>query len=354
MYAIYIGYDKDTPIFQMSDKSQESDDAKSHNDEKPQAKEPEAEQDLTTFLSDAQCADVTLLVATVTEHMRRSIEEDFDPYTTLNKELLSDPNQSEDERLANLDLDLASVDVGAYEKERGLLATREKELSAPAVKKLREEALKLYDEWRKAVIDRVGQAVNSKQEIENQITEVSKNFEAPRKPQGIPNDASLKEGETEKKAPKLEDIFPRTRTRLTKLSIPTRALILHSLLLLLLGLEHYSARSRVLLLFVTSSLKLSINKLQEDEEKIAKGLLTSAQQINADTESQKKIEASKQSRKWKVAAATAAGAAVVGVTGGMAAPMVASGVGAVMGGLGLGTTAAAGCRFNPLWTSPTS
>ena len=344
MYAIYIGFDKDTPISQMSEKSQESDDAKSHGDEKPKAEKPEAEQDLTTFLSDAQCADLTLLVAIVTERMRRSIEEDFDPYTTLNKDLLSDPEQNEDERLANLDLDLASVDISAYEKEKSLLAAREKELSAPAVKKLREEALSLYDEWRKAVLDRVGEAVNSKQEAEKQIAEVSKTYKASFKKKSTPDDASLKEGDAEKKAPKLDDVFPRVQTPLTKLSIPTRALILHSLLLLLLSLEHYSARSRVLLLFVTSSLKLSINKLQEDEEKIAKGLLTSAQQINADTESQRKIEASKQSRKWKVAAATAAGAAVVGVTGGMAAPMVASGVGAVMGGLGLGTTAAAGCR----------
>ena len=333
----------------MSDKSQQDDDPQTQNggqskSEKPKAEKPEAEQDLTTFLSDSQCTDLTLLVAVVTERLRRSIEENFDPYATLNKDFIANINKSEDEKIMNPDIDPAKADVHAFEKERNLLATREKELSASSVTKLREDALKLYDEWRSAVIKRIGEVVNSKQDAEQQIVEAAENYEAPARSQTAPKDASLKEGDTEKKAPKLEDIFPRVKTPLTKLSISTRSLILHSLLLLLLSQEHYSARSRVLLLFVTSSLKLSINKLQQDEEKIAKGLLESAQQINADKESQEKVAASHSSRKWKIAAATAAGAAVVGVTGGMAAPMVASGVGAVMGGLGLGTTAAAECE----------
>lgn len=37
-----------------------------------------------------------------------------------------------------------------------------------------------------------------------------------------------------------------------------------------------------------------------------------------------------------------AGAALIGVTGGLAAPLVAGAIGTVMGGLGLGATAAAG------------
>ena len=37
-----------------------------------------------------------------------------------------------------------------------------------------------------------------------------------------------------------------------------------------------------------------------------------------------------------------AGAALIGITGGLAAPLVAAGIGTIMGGLGLGATAAAG------------
>jgi hypothetical protein len=64
--------------------------------------------------------------------------------------------------------------------------------------------------------------------------------------------------------------------------------------------------------------------------------------MTADEETKKKIAETKDSRKWKVGLATVAGATIIGVTGGMAAPLVAAGVGSVMGGLGLGATAAAG------------
>lgn len=297
----------------MSDKSQE---AKQGSAQKPN------EEGLTTFLSDAQCADLIVLIATITEHMRKSIEGTFDPAATLNQKLLANSTQDEDEKILNPDIDPSTVDVSAFEAEKKLLETRQKELSAPPTKQLKEDALKLYDEWRTRVLERIGEVVNSKSEPEKQITEVAKNYEAPQKPQPQPQEASLQKAVVEKSAPKLEDIFPRVRTSLTKLSIAKRALILHSVILLLISLEHYSARSRVLLLFLTSSLKVSVKTLQEDEQKVAKGLLESARQINADQEAQDKVDASKSSRKWKVAAATAAGAAVVGVAGGIAAPMV--------------------------------
>ena len=59
-------------------------------------------------------------------------------------------------------------------------------------------------------------------------------------------------------------------------------------------------------------------------------------------ETKKAAEASQTARKWKVGLASVAGAALIGVTGGLAAPLLAAGVGSVMGGLGLGATAAAG------------
>lgn len=46
-------------------------------------------------------------------------------------------------------------------------------------------------------------------------------------------------------------------------------------------------------------------------------------------------------RKWKVGLATVGGAVLIGVTGGLAAPLLAAGLGTVMGGLGLGATAGA-------------
>ncbi|KAL8780014.1 MAG: hypothetical protein Q9213_006657, partial [Squamulea squamosa] len=310
--------------------------------EQPKEHKSDPEQDLTTFLSESQCKDFILLVATITERMRRSIEDNFDPRATLT--LLADSTKSDDDKINNPDIDPGKVDVSAYEKERKMLAEREKELSAPDVKRLKEDALSNYDEWRESFMKRAAEAVHLENKADKQIAQAAENYEAPATATARTQTASGEAGEkVEQKAPKLEDIFPRVKTSLTKLSLSQRRLVLHSVLLLLISLERYSARSRVLLLYLTSSLKIGAKALQEEEVKIAKGLLESAQQINADKEAQEKIDASQQSRKWKTRAATVAGAAVVGITGGMAAPMVASGVGALMGGLGLGATAAAGC-----------
>ena len=323
--------------------------AQDDEEEKPKQeaiKKPEAKQDLTTLLDKSQCADFTRLVATITERMRKSILANFDPSATLNKDLLGDSSKSEEDRINNPDLDTGAVDIATYEAEKKKLAENEKQLSAPEVHKLKDDVLQNYDDWRKVVMKRIGEAVNLQEQAEKQIAEANKADEVtPSSSQVQPKEGSLTPSKVEHIAPKLEDVFPRVRTSLTKLPMAKRTLVLHSVLLLLISLEHYSARSRVLLLYLTSSLKIGLKTLTTEEEKVAKGLLESAQQINADEEAHGKAEASKQSKKWKMAAATAAGAAVVGVTGGMAAPMVASGVGAIMGGLGLGTTAAAGCRF---------
>ncbi|KAL8636655.1 MAG: hypothetical protein Q9226_009230, partial [Calogaya cf. arnoldii] len=291
--------------------------------EQPKEQKPDPEQDLTSFLSESQCKDFTLLVATITERMRRAIQDNFDARATLT--LLGDSTKTDDDKINNPDIDPGNVDVSAYEKERKQLADREKELSAPDVKKLKEDALSNYDEWRLSFMKRAVDAVHL-DEADKQITEAAENYEAPATAPARTQTASGEAGDkVTQKAPKLEDIFPRVRTSLTKLSLAQRRLVLHSVLLLLISLERYSARSRVLLLYLTSSLKIGAKALQEEEVKIAKGLLESAQQINADKEAQEKIDASQQSRKWKMRAATVAGAAVVGITGGMAAPMVASG-----------------------------
>ncbi|KAL1624526.1 hypothetical protein SLS54_003869 [Diplodia seriata] len=78
------------------------------------------------------------------------------------------------------------------------------------------------------------------------------------------------------------------------------------------------------------------------ETALAKALLTSARQLSAEEETARAASSNATSRKWKVGLATVAGAALIGVTGGLAAPFLAAGVGTVLGGVGLGATAVGG------------
>lgn len=232
------------------------------------------------------------------------------------------------------------MDVSKLDREKKLKEQRQKELSAPKMRELKEDSLRFIDQWRTNVIERIGSIVNSKEEATSQL------HSAPAK---TPANHALTDTKVDPVSPHseaadtaLKDIFPPIDTPLSSLEEPTRILILHSTLLLLLSLEHYTAPSRVLLLYLTSSLHLPLSVLTSDEEKIAQGLLEAAKHMSGDEETRKKADENKHSRKWKVGLASVAGAALIGVTGGLAAPLVAAGVGSVMGGLGVGATTAAG------------
>ena len=300
------------------------------------------QQDLKSVLSEEQRADLVQLVTSITSQMRKTIESNFDASSATPKSiaLKAREDMTEDEKI-NAPMDLGSLDVGELEKEKKLRDERLKELSSPKVKQLKKSALEWFDEWRKVVQDRVKESIGPEGKVSQDKGEKESGPSPPeeRPVQRVNTDA--KTGEYS--PPKLEELFPRLKTSLTKLPMKERQLVLHSMLLLMLSLEHYNAASRVLLLYLTSSLKLGLKHLREDEEATAQGLLKAAKQITADEEAlkKKKLEG-QEAHKWRVRLATAAGAAVVGVSGGLAAPMIAAGVGTVMGGLGLEATAAAG------------
>lgn len=225
--------------------------------------------------------------------------------------------------------------------ERKLREQREKELSTPRMQELKNAALDYFDAWRTRVIERVGEAVSTKEKTLRR----AKFAHVPGTKQHAPKDHKLGDpGQDVSVSPdeKLKKLFPPIETSLSVEPPKSREVIINSLLLILLSLEHYEAPSRILLLYLCSSLDVSLAVLTEDEKKVAQGLLEAAKKMSGDAETQKKIEGSKESNKWKIGIASVAGAALIGITGGLAAPLVAAGLGTVMGGLGLGATAAAG------------
>ncbi|OQD73956.1 hypothetical protein PENDEC_c013G01071 [Penicillium decumbens] len=293
--------------------------------------ESERGQDLTSILDRSQRADLTVLVAEIAQSMRNGILEIFE-----NPNEPSGNDSSPNRKPSDQDDDEAAPPLPP--RPNGSKASPGSSNQQPAARnarakaRAREKALSHFEDWRDAVLLRLGEVVNKAEENEDQRKE--------------PSDAAKSDDvpivQDEERLAKLCEIYHPVDSPLTQVPKATRLLILHSLLLLLLSLEKYSAYSRVLMLHVASSLGIDIKVLNEDEVKVARGLLDTALALSSQPDATQQTKKSDDSRKWKVGLASVAGAVLIGVTGGLAAPLVAAGIGTVMGGLGLGATAAAG------------
>ena len=292
----------------------------------PAPTKSDRDQDLTTILDRPQRADLTVLVAEITQHMRDAIVQNF--HAPVSKANHDSRDQSEGDQ--NKETDSLSTPSEAPKEETSAVSSQSE--FQPTAQDLKSEAKALisFDDWRDSVLLRIGEVVNKDNESSDE--DPSDTPQQLQEPQIDEDQGSLK---------KLCEVYPPVETPLAQLPKAKRLLILHSLLLLMLSLEHYNSRSRVLMLYVSSSLNLDITILNGDETKVARGLLDTALQLaSAEEEGQGKKRDS--SRKWKVGAASVAGAVLIGITGGLAAPLVAAGLGTVLGGIGLGATAAAG------------
>ncbi|TGO52214.1 hypothetical protein BOTNAR_0331g00100 [Botryotinia narcissicola] len=308
----------------------------------PWSSKPESSQDhehdLSTMLEIEERVDLTLLIANITEIMQKQISDTFDASITTgeapSKALeVGDKNPNTDDSGSNEESE-------EEEKARNLREKREKELSAPKMLELKRDALRFFQEWQEIVISRIGSVVNNPKEVtEDQKKKASVNAtpDTDSKTKVVKQTTNVVEADAA-----LVELYPPMSTSLYSLQEEKRVMLLHAMLLLLLSLEHYTAYSRILLLHVASSLHLPLHILAETEVKVAQGLLEAAKKMSGNEETQKRSEENKVARRWKVGLAGVAGAAIVGVTGGLAAPLVAGALGTVMGGLGLGATTAAG------------
>ncbi|GAB1313030.1 DUF726 domain-containing protein [Madurella fahalii] len=217
----------------------------------------------------------------------------------------------------------------------------------PQLQELKKEALHHFKKWQTAVHKRISDiSVKKAPDVQTGQSSSSGRKRAsgsqrrnrPRRPETTATAATP----TVEADPVFVQLYPPTSTTLSSLPVEKRCLLLHALLLLLLSLEHYSALTRVLLLNVASSLHLPLRLLVEDEVRVAGALSHIAKDLPPEALKRDKTEDSKPARRWKAGLASIAGALVTGAAGGLAAPLVAAGVGTVRGGIGLGGTATAG------------
>jgi hypothetical protein len=231
---------------------------------------------------------------------------------------------------------------------------------SPALIRLRRAALRHFDSWRDEVLGKLKEilAAPDDQKIldarrkRNELlakrrAEVADEGEDLLSFGGATGAGSSTRGDdqaTGKKVESVQSLYHPIPTRLTTIPMDDRKEAVSSVLLLLLSLGNYSGYSRAMVCYLASALEIPSKFLDGEETEIATTMIETAQKadaeskngMSAEAEAQKRKEQGKASRYWKVGLASVAGAAIIGVTGGLAAPVVAGAIGGLMGSVGLG------------------
>ncbi len=128
-------------------------------------------------------------------------------------------------------------------------------------------------------------------------------------------------------------------TALCNLPKEKRALILHTMLLMLLGLDQYPTYSRIALIKLATAMEVPTYVLLKDEYRVSQALAKIIKGISAEEVAQKRAEEGKSAKRWRTNGNHNPGAP--GFSDVLAEPLVAAGIGTVFGGIGLSTSVTA-------------
>jgi MFS family permease len=297
----------------------------------PTASDPK---ELRLLMNPARRKAFTLLIGSMVAHMRKSIEYSFDgPSSTSNLPPHASPNPprepSPSASEARLDSSLPTQKMNA----------------------LKRDALRYFDRWSDQVRvelrkitdgpDDRGFAQRREDWLAYRNSPPPPYTPTASTPSKLEHEAFVETSNIReaKDVSMIQSLYPPIQTRFTTIPKEDRIHVISCMVLLLLSLGHYSAHSRTLLCILTSSFALPISILITEETGISRTLLLASKTMTADAETQKRAQENQSSRRWKVGLASVAGAALIGVTGGIAAPVVAGAIGGLMGGIGLGGVA---------------
>ncbi|KAH7156238.1 hypothetical protein EDB81DRAFT_381887 [Dactylonectria macrodidyma] len=218
--------------------------------------------------------------------------------------------------------------------------------------KIQKAAMKHMSEWKRELmpkleeIARVPDDAKIQGERQKRLETIQKtNLDTPEEGENLISFGEVKIDKSQDVI-SLQALYHPIPTRLTTIPQQDRREAIVCILLLLLSTGKYSAYSRTLALYLASALEVPQAFIVKQEIEIAKSLLESSmaddkqkEAMSAEAEAEKRRHDNKFNRFWKVGLASVAGAAVIGVTGGLAAPLVAGAIGGVLGGVGLGGVA---------------
>ena len=286
--------------------------------------------------------ELAAVIALCTDALRRDLLSTFESKQQV-------PNVAQGNSNYESLIDFQDPEDAAQEELREARRRDEADIQSARTQGLRRAAVTYFDKWQIDVLRRLGEVLSVRPDaVRKARADARARAEAAAKAKrdqaywDWANGMDGKAGETgDSEAATETNILPDGfRARVLELPKDKRILVLDSVLLLLLSLEHYSAHSRVLMLNLTQVFQLPESMLVEHESKVAEGLLASAAaKMAADESTKRQASEDATARRWKVGLATVAGAALIGVTGGLAAPILAASLGGIMGGVGLGAVA---------------
>lgn len=311
---------------------------------------------IMVVLNSARRVALYRLVGEITMYMRSQLElqKDGDAYAeqeadeaTLNLEHLEDPHAA------------SNVSMLSKTAKTNASVSQKRTRPSPQLVELRKSSVAHLEDWRvdfQSALKKLGilvsrddaQVLEERRKRNEKLAQMK--AEAPAEGEDLLNFgddpvANSVTQDTTKAVAALQAIYHPIPTRLTTIPVEDRKEVLSAVLILLLSTGNYSAYSRTFVTYLASAFELPLSYLVNEEKEIAKTMIQASAeaetakadgQMSAEVEAQKRKESNKTSRFWKVGLASVAGAAVIGVTGGLAAPVVAGAIGGLMGSVGLG------------------
>ncbi|KAI0459007.1 DUF726-domain-containing protein [Xylaria acuta] len=134
-------------------------------------------------------------------------------------------------------------------------------------------------------------------------------------------------------------LYPPMYTALCNLPKEKRALILHTMLLMFLGLDQYPTYSRIALIKLATAMEVPTYVLLQDEYRVSQALAQIIKGISAEEIAQKRAEEGKPSKRWR--SNNNPNSAASAFSDVLAEPLVAAGIGTVFGGIGVSTSVTA-------------
>ncbi|KAI1497408.1 hypothetical protein F5X99DRAFT_421387 [Biscogniauxia marginata] len=376
--------------YSSGDESQKSDTMARRNTAKSfPPKRPEL--DLSAMLSPEQAKQLQVLVASILDDMQRKIRDTFDHLNPTRDEsdggiriklpkaaVMNIPNpRSEKYRYlyGDIGLPVEKPDLEDREALKEILKPKilpandthtskptlilpkspeettilsrknENEIVVSSMSELKRDVLGHFGKWRLVVLRRVGDIVIKNGGTGGNVVR--------QEPQQAPGNArrtgTAGRGRPARPPgpnPSIEDSntghirrYPEMFTLLRNCAKEKRALILHSILLLILGGDQYSSYARIFLLKLSTSLHIPPFVLLQDEGRVSRALAQIIKGIPHEEIAQRRAEEGKPPKRWRSTAV--AGTTPIPVNNVLAEPLVNAGLGTVFGGIGLAPTTTA-------------